>query len=1121
MSVLAALERFADTLTRNFAAPVDAGAEDQLKGPTADLLRAVGEVLGHTVVIRTEARIADFHGRPDLGVTVAHLLAGFVELKAPGMGSDPNRLKGEQNKKQWGTFQAIPNLIYTDGQSWSLYRCGQKTGATVRLKGDITTDGPRAVDEANAEALQTLLSDFLTWEPIVPHTPRDLAHYLAPLTRLLRAEVEQAVENARSGLALLAEEWRGYLFPDADAAQFADAYAQTLTYALLLARISGAEDLSPESAAKTLDAGNGLLAATLRILAHKDARQEVRVGYEVLERSLSALDPHVILKRNPELWLYFYEDFLDAYDRKLRNDYGVYYTPAEIVGCQVRLVAEILDTTFGKRLAFADDGVTFLDPAVGTGTYLVAAVQHALARVRERSGEGAVPARASLLARNMYAFECLVGPYAVAHLRLAQEILSEGGTLPEGRLQVYLADTLESPFTTPPGTLDLAHRPLVEERRRARAVKEQTNVLVCLGNPPYDRQVIERGDTTTRPKGGWVRFGDKVEGGARQESQGQRPILDDFILPAKKAGKSSNIRNLYNDYVYFWRWALWKLFECQETGGIVSFITASSYLTGPGFVGMREVMRRTFDALWIIDLEGDGLGSRKTTNLFAIRTPVAIAVGYCKGQPRRNRPAKVRYAKISGARDDKKARLEAITRFADVTWQPCPSGWHDPFVPQGSGAFFAWPALTDVFPWQHSGIQFVGRWPIGETPEVLEQRWRRLCTLPPDLRATAFVESRDRTIDKVYTSGDLPGSGAPCVASLKSSAELPRVTPYGFRSFDRQVMFFDVRLCDYIRPELVETHGPKQVYLTSLLSGRLGSGSSAVVTDLLPDRHHFSGRGGKDVIPLYRDAEGQNPNLAEGLAETLAEVYERPVRAEDVFAYAYAVLANPGYAAMFWTELSASAPRLPITHDADLFAKIAAIGRKLIHLHTFGNRMIPKGRRAGDVPQGKARCLKAIPPTEADYPDTFSYIPETREIAFGKGRFGPVSPAVWDFEVSGLHVVPSWLSYRRREGAGKKSSPLDAIRPAVWTAPMTDQFLELLWVLEHTVALLPEIQNLLDTLVQGPCFRAEDLLPTPDPRTTRGGGKGGGTASCPCSRTDESDTRQEVLIFSDPLVPTR
>ena len=326
-----------------------------------------------------------------------------------------------------------------------------------------------AITAENADELEALIRTFLIWSPTVPHRPTELASYLAPMTRFLRGEVEHALSMSGSNVGLLATEWRQYFFPDADNAQFADAYAQTVTYAMLLARLSGATSLAPAEAAKTLDRGNGLLARALELLGQPGARDELRVGFELLQRSLEALDPAEFLKTKPDLWLYFYEDFLAAYDPKLRNDYGVYYTPREVVELQVRLVSELLEKRFGKKLGFADDGVVFLDPAVGTGTYLVASIKDALEKVKARSGQGAVPARAGQMAENMYGFEILVGPYAVAHLRLTQALegaMNEGKSKEEApitlgeRLRIYLADTLASPNKAPPGGLDLTHKAL-------------------------------------------------------------------------------------------------------------------------------------------------------------------------------------------------------------------------------------------------------------------------------------------------------------------------------------------------------------------------------------------------------------------------------------------------------------------------------------------------------------------------------------------------------------------------------------------------------------------------------------------------------------------------------------
>src|SRR5690606_14946554 len=145
-----------------------------------------------------------------------------------------------------------------------------------------------------------------------------------------------------------------------------------------------------------------------------------------------------------------------------------------------------------------------------------------------RSGNGAVPERAKQMAKNMYGFEILVGPYAVTHLRLTQALEATGATLTD-RLKVYLADTLESPNAVPPGGLTLTYKALTQEHEAARKIRQGGEILVCLGNPPYDRQTIEEGDTSTQRKGGWVRFADQIRGGAKDERQGERPIFADFL----------------------------------------------------------------------------------------------------------------------------------------------------------------------------------------------------------------------------------------------------------------------------------------------------------------------------------------------------------------------------------------------------------------------------------------------------------------------------------------------------------------------------------------------------------------------------------------------------------------
>lgn len=1034
--------------------------EDQLKAPVQELLREFGAMVGTGVVSATEAPISGV-GRPDIAVGTNGLLGGYVELKAPNTGANAKKFTG-RNREQFKKFSSIPNLVYTDGNEWALYRQGERK-AFVSLSGDVVEDGADAVTTQDADGLAALLRNFLSWDPISPATPRALAEMLAPLCHLLRDDVMQALGDEDSNLSALAREWRDYIFPDADDAQFADAYAQTLTYALLLARFSGSAALDTNSAAGALQERHGLLAQTLRVLADPHARQEIETGVELLERSIQAVDPEEIARRSPggDPWLYFYEDFLAAYDRRLRNDRGVYYTPVEVVRAQVNLISSLLTGSFDKPLGFADDDVVALDPAAGT--YPLTAIQHGLDLATARYGKGMEASSASKMARNIHAFELLVGPYAVAHLRVAERVMDAGGSLPEDGVRVYLTDTLESPHASPPGRFPLVARELTEEHERALAVKRDTRVLVCFGNPPYDRQQIEPGDEGVERKGAWVRNGD---------GPNERALLEDFLQPARESGAGVHLKNLYNDYVYFWRWALWKVFETTSGPGIVSFITASSYLRGPGFVGMREAMRRTFDELWILDLEGDNLGARKTENVFNIQTPVAIAVGVRYGEAKPDEPARVRYAKLTGTRAEKLAALDDIQDFDGLEWRDCFTGWQNPFLPEGEGDYYAWPLLTDVFPWQHTGVEMKRTWPIGETTDILEMRWSSLLSLSD--RKAAFHETRDRKVDKQYP--DLGDSSAKLdsVQSLSTDTPMPSPARYAHRSFDRRWVMKDSRLGDYMRPPLWQSHGDKQVFLTSIQNEVLGFGPAATAASAIPDRHHFSGRGGKDVIPLWRDAAATEPNVTGGLLELLSGSYGEAVSAEELFAYAYAVLGSPAYTESFSEELAIPGPRLPITKSVELFRRGAKLGRALIQLHTYGERFGPDGKKV-PVPRGRSEYAKAIPDTPEGYPEDYAYGPDEEVLRVGDGEIQGVDEKVWNYEVSGLRVVRSWLGYRMKEAAGRSSSPLDEIRPERWTGEMTVELLELLWVLEATLEREPELAAFLEEVTAGPIFEAEEL----------------------------------------------
>lgn len=252
-----------------------------------------------------------------------------------------------------------------------------------------------------------------------------------------------------------------------------------------------------------------------------------------------------------------------------------------------------------------------------------------------------------------------------------------------------------------------------------------------------------------------------------------------------------------------------------------------------------------------------------------------------------------------------------------------------------------------------------------------------------------------------------------------------------------------------------------------------------MATHVVPDFNFFCGRAGA-AIPLYRDADATEPNAPPGLLDLLAKTCRRKVTPEDFLAYVYGALAQPAFTARYTKELETRELRVPITKDAVLFEEVRAIGARLLWLHTYGERFVPKGKKRGQIPRGAAKCVKAVPGSADGYPESFGYNDATQALRVGEGAFAPVAPAVFAFEVSGLKVVQSWLKYRMKKGAGKKSSPLDDIRPEKWTSEFTTELLELLWVLEATLDHYPEQAELLSATVKGPCFTADELPPVPD-----------------------------------------
>ncbi|MEX2289637.1 MAG: type ISP restriction/modification enzyme [Mycobacteriales bacterium] len=1088
---------------------VDAEPEAQLTTPVALLLESLGADAGLALRLVREVRLPGV--RPDFAVLLNERPTGWVELKAPSKNVDGRSWRGRDGR-QWERLRELDGLLVCNGRQAQLFSSGEPIGQPLSLPGEPGWDPP---------ALQAVLRTLVEARPVPVRRVSELATRLAPLARMLRERLLDALRTAPPVPAAVRARtvWSAHVHTTPDDSSFSNEIAQVITYALAIAALRGGADrnadglLTLDEAREALRAPARVLAAALGPVLDVAGLLDV-IGPELaaVERLVSVVDVDRLRRsRDPrgEPWLYFYEDFLAAYDPQARQAAGVYYTPTAVVQCQVRLVDHVLREVFGRPLGFGAKEVVTLDPASGSGTYPLAVIDQAEAVALAERGAGGPKQIAPTLAQNLLAFELLPGPYAVSHLRIGERFAELAGVLAadmDRRLapQVLLTDTLDSPYGEAARD-DLFGDSLVlaEERAAARVVKADRRITVVLGNPPYDR--VAREDA-----GGWVTEGD----------QRARGIFEDVLDDARQHTIFSHHASLYNLYVYFWRWALWKAFEQQGRGpAVVSFITASSWLTGPGFVGLRRLARELADEIWVIDLGGDNKGARPEENVFAIETPVAIVTLVRKAASDRGTPAAVHYRRLRGTRADKFAALDRVEPPAQdpPAWREVVAGWREPLVPPAGGAsWLRMPLLTDVFPWQQPGCKMGRTWPIATDPDVLRRRWQALVSESDlDARAAAHVTPRNgRTI---FTSV----AGLPRLADLRPDAAPPPVVRYGFRSFDREWILADPRLAKTESPSLWTTSGRRQVYLTTLTSTALGPGPAATVTAAVPDLHHFSGRGGKDVIPLYRDAAGQTPNVHPAVLEQLtqhhraADPQAEPVSAERLFAYAYAVLAGADYVERFAEALETPGPRLPLTLDPALFAELAEHGEHLLWLHTFAERF--RGTARGPrLPRGRARWQAAVtaPPRTLE---EVRYDPHTHELRIGNGVVSGVPPEVWTFSVSGLQVLRKWLGYRTVRGTGRaasSASPLDALRPDGWQDEWNDELLDLVECLAQTSALLSTGALLLDRVMAGEVLDGAQLPPVA--QELRRPGAAAGPEPAPFDDAEDLDAMEETLeILAD------
>ncbi len=1085
---------FGQSAKATLSNPAITGApEDQLRGPLVTLIKALSVLAGlppGAVEAVGEVTMADIRTRPDYAVSRHNALIGFIELKAPGKGCDPRRFTDPHDKEQWNRLKSLPNLLYTDGNGFSLWRDGVLEGTIVRLDGDIESAGARL---AAPDTLVALLSDFLAWEPIPPKSARRLAEVSARLCRLLRDEVTEQLARESPGLTGLAEDWRKLLFPQADNKQFADGYAQAVTFGLLIARtrdipLKDGVDRAADELRKT----SSLIGTALGLLTDSaDNKEALKTSLGTMARVFDTVNWHDVSKDDPEAWLYFYEHFLEIYDNTLRKSTGSYYTPPEVVNAMARLVDEVLrGPLFERPLGLAATDVTVADPAVGSGAFLLGVLRRIASAVEADLGPGAVPGAVAQAAQRLIGFELQFGPFAVAQLRLLAEfqaLMGPGSTLPV--LKLFITDTLGNPFVEE-DWLPQVMQPVAKSRRDANAIKKGQPITVVIGNPPYKEKA--------KGRGGWIEAG----------SSGFQPPMARWEAPPAW-GVGAHGKHLKNLYVYFWRWATWKVFGAGQhaaTGlpdtdeeGIICYITVAGFLNGPGFQKMRADLRESCSDIWVIDCSPEGHQPEVATRIFqGVQQPVCIVIAARQRGKDGKRPARLRYRALPEGRREQKFDALAALSLDDAGWVEGADGWRDSFLPEATGAWAEFHELASLFIYDGSGVMPGRTWVIAPDKQTLAARWQRLVAendpvekerlFHPQLRDGAVAS---RHIRKVVVQG-LGGLLANKTAIINESNINPEMISYSFRSFDRQNIIADARLYNDVRPDLWNSLSSKQIFMTALSAASPSSGPAISFSALILDQDHYSGRGGR-VYPLWRDAAATQSNIRPAVLATLSETYGIEVAPEDVMAFVAALLAHPAYTARFQRDLVQPGLRLPLTADASLFAEAVALGREVIWLHAYGERFAdpaagrPKApprlppEQAPRIPAGGA-----IPIVPAPLPEEMAYDPATRRLTIGDGFVDNVMPEVFAYEVSGKPVLRQWFSYRRRDrtrpviGDRRPPSPLDAIQPESWLPEYTTDLMNLLHVLGRLVLLEPRQAALLQKVLDGMLIPVERLAPAAD-----------------------------------------
>ncbi len=991
-----------------------------------DLQQLVETIMPHVRVIN-EPKHSEC-GAPDFIVQMKDNKAPICYIETKNIYHNLDKLSDSEKNQLQRYLKGLSRVIFTNYLDFIFFQ-NEKEVARIKIA-DIENN--KIIPHKNGFInLEKYIRNFCSPLNIEIKSPFSLAEIMAQKAALLREVVEKDLD-AKEGDRTLSEHlqaFKEYLISDLSNKSFADVYAQTITYGLFVARMNDTtlEDFDLDEACHLISRTNPFLYNLFRAITTSD---DSRISWllEDLINIFRCINVSKLLANDPRLkddpFLYFYEHFLEKYDKETKFKRGVFYTPKPIVRFIVNAVDDILKNDFNLIDGLADtsrinakDGkeefkVQILDPAIGTGPFLVEVIRKIYKQLKSQSGTWQNYIE-NLLIPRLNGFEIMMTPYILCHIKLEKQLI-ETGYQPsdkQPKMRVYLTNSLES------GAKDLPTMFatwLKAEAVDANLVKENTSIMVIMGNPPYGISGYNKSD-----------------------------YINELLKVYKENLDEKNIQPLSDDYIKFIR--LGENFIEKNKEGILAYVTNNSFLDGCIHRRMREYLLRTFDKIFIVNLHGDDRKKDapegvKDENVFDIMQGICITI-FVKTKRPENEFAKVYYTDLFGTRDEKfnyletqKLDLQNFTEIAPI--QP----WYF-FVPKDltlQSEYNNGFAINEMFVLNRSGIKTHNdAITIQFMKDNIEQVVRDFQSCDKEKLTEKYYVSKSPDWNYVAAKNDLTHN------TIITDRILYRPFDTRFTAYTGQKGFMQ-------RPrEEIMRHFVLQENIGLCTCKLLSSATwtHILITKNIIDICYVSNKGKEAtyLFPLYLYEESfgektRHPNLNADVVEKFAsyvglQFTEEKTDSENTFApidildYIYGVLHSRKYRTKYLEFLRIDFPKIPYPFNQEYFLKIVNLGAQLRNLHLLNGVMLETSYPiSGTNVVSKPRFV-----------NDRIYINEEQ-------YFGGVSEEIWTFPIGGYVPAQKWLKDRKNR---------------TLTADDIFHYQKILAALSHTISIMDEIDTII------------------------------------------------------------